>query len=51
MDFNITSIPAGFTGAGKSEFDQAYLRKLYDFGYAVGQTQSAWMKTPPDYEE
>jgi len=51
VDFNITSIPAEFTGTGKSEFDQAYMRKLYDFGYQVGQAQSAWMKTPPDYQE
>lgn len=51
MDFNITSIPADFTGTGNSEFDQAYMRKLYDFGYQVGQTQSAWMRIPPDYQE
>ena len=51
VDFNITSIPADFTEKGKSEFDQAYMRKLYDFGYRIGQTQSAWMKTPPDYQE
>lgn len=51
VDFNLTSIPAEFTEKGKSEFDQAHMRKLYDLGLSLGQTRSVWMKTPPDYEE
>jgi hypothetical protein len=51
VDFNITSIPADFTEKGKSEFDQAHMRKLYALGLRLGQTPSAWMKTPPDYQE
>ena len=49
VDFNLTSIPGDFTAKGKSEFDQAYMRKLYDLGFDLGQTQAAWSKTPPDY--
>jgi hypothetical protein len=51
VDFNLTSIPAEFTDKGKSEFDQAHMRKLYDLGLSLGQNRSVWMKTPPDYEE
>lgn len=51
VDFNLASIPADFTAKGKSEFDQAFMRKLYDLGYRVGQTPGAWEKTPPDYDK
>jgi hypothetical protein len=50
VDFNLASIPADFREKGKSEFDQAFMRKLYDLGYANGQGPGAWSKTPPDYE-
>jgi hypothetical protein len=34
----------------KSEFDNAYMRALYERGYQVGQTPAAWDKEPPDYD-
>ena len=46
----LASIPSDFQAKGKSEFDQAYMRKLYDLGYQTGQGASAWSRTPPDYE-
>lgn len=51
VDFNLASIPADFTDRGRSEFDQAYMHKLYDLGYRLGQDPSVWEKTPPDYEK
>ncbi len=51
VDFNLTSIPGDFTAKGKSEFDQVYMRKLYDLGFDLGQTPAAWSKTPPDYNK
>ena len=48
--YNITSIPASFTVKAKSEFDQAYMRKLYDVGYQAGANATAWDKEPPDYD-
>lgn len=51
VDFNLASIPADFLERGKSEFDQAYMRKLYDLGYQNGLGPGAWAKTPPDYEK
>ncbi len=47
--YNITSIPSDFTDKAKSSFDTAYMRKLYDRGYQLGQTPAAWDKEPPDY--
>jgi hypothetical protein len=50
VNFYLTSIPADFQEKGKSEFDQAFMRKLYDLGYQAGQGPGAWSRTPPDYE-
>jgi len=50
VDFNLVSIPSDFTEKSKSEFDQAYMRKLYDRGYQMGQVASTWEKEPPDYD-
>lgn len=47
--YNITSIPPSFTDKAKSEFDQAYMRKLYEVGYQAGAASTAWDKEPPDY--
>ena len=50
VDFNLVSIPSDFTEKSKSEFDQAYMKKLYDRGYQMGQVASTWQKEPPDYD-
>jgi hypothetical protein len=50
VSFYLASIPADFQEKGKSEFDQAFMRKLYDLGYQAGQSPGAWSRTPPDYE-
>lgn len=50
VKFNLASIPADFTEKGKSEFDQAFMRKLYDLGYQAAQGPGVWSRTPPDYE-
>lgn len=51
VSFNIASIPADFTVKAKSEFDQGYMRRLYDLGYRLGQGTGVWEKTPPDYDK
>lgn len=49
--FHLASIPASFDSKAKSEFDQAYMRKLYDLGYSLGQGHGAWENEPPDYDK
>jgi hypothetical protein len=49
VNFYLASIPPDFQEKGKSEFDQAYMRKLYDLGLRTGQGPAAWSRTPPDY--
>lgn len=49
--FHLASIPADFNVKPKSEFEQAYMQKLYDLGYRLGQNPSVWERTPPDYDK
>jgi len=47
IDFNLATIPASFTEKAPEPFDQDYMRKLYQVGYALGRDGYPWMKTPP----
>jgi hypothetical protein len=52
VDFNLGFIPATFTTPHPEDFDQTYMRALYDVGY--GQATQAqgfpWMKAPPNFD-
>ena len=49
VDFNLTFIPASFNFPHKEEFDNAYMRALYDVGYDQGVKGIPWAKTPPGF--
>jgi predicted acylesterase/phospholipase RssA len=47
VDFNLTFIPSSFNFPHKEEFDNEYMRKLYDVGYDQAVKGIRWAKTPP----
>ena len=47
VDFNLAYIGEDFTTAGNGDFDQAYMRALYEYGYRQGRAGTAWHKLPP----
>ena len=49
VDFNLTFIPSTFNVPHKEEFDNDYMRKLYDVGYEQGVKGIPWVKTPPGF--
>jgi len=49
VDFNLTFIPSSFNFPHKEEFDNEYMRKLYDVGYGQGRTGVPWAKVPPGF--
>ena len=49
VDFNLAFIPASFNAPHKEEFDNAYMRQLYDVGYEMALNGFPWLKTPPGF--
>jgi predicted acylesterase/phospholipase RssA len=49
VDFNLTFIPPTFNFPHKEEFDNDYMRKLYDVGYDFALKSLPWMKVPPGF--
>jgi predicted acylesterase/phospholipase RssA len=49
VDFNLAFIPASFNAPHKEEFDNAYMRELYDVGRSMALTDFPWLKTPPGF--
>lgn len=47
VDYNLAYIGNDFTAEHKQDFDTAYMRKLFDYGYQQGRNGSAWHKAPP----
>jgi len=47
VDYNLAYIEPDFPDMKHEEFDPAYLRALFDYGYAKGRQGSAWHKAPP----
>ena len=50
VDYNIASIGADFTITRSAEFDQAYMRALYEYGYCQAIDGQPWHKAPPGLE-
>ena len=46
-NFNLAYIPKTFTEPERSDFDRAYMQKLYDFGFAEAKAGYHWAKQPP----
>jgi predicted acylesterase/phospholipase RssA len=47
IDFNLATIPASFTDKSPEPFDQNYMQKLYQVGFALGRDGYSWEKVPP----
>ena len=47
LDFNLAYIGADFTTEHKEDFDPAYMRALFDYGYQLGRRGYPWRKAPP----
>jgi predicted patatin/cPLA2 family phospholipase len=47
VDYNLAYIGADFDVPQKGQFDQTYMRALYDYGYRQITSGRAWHKTPP----
>jgi hypothetical protein len=46
-DFNLGYIPASFKVRRTRDFDPAYMRQLYDFGFVQAAAGYRWAKQPP----
>ena len=47
VDYNLAYIGADFSAPKAGEFDQAYMRALYAYGFQEGRDGRAWHKVPP----
>ncbi len=47
IDFNLAYIGADFTTERKENFDQAYMRALFQYGYRKARNGYRWFKVPP----
>ena len=48
VDYNLAYIGTDFSSAPKTgEFDQAYMRTLYDYGYRQIKDGRTWHNVPP----
>lgn len=47
VDYNLAYIEPDFSYGKHENFDPAYLRALFDYGYAKGANPSVWHKAPP----
>ena len=47
LDYNLAFIGADFTAPRKEDFDNEYMRALFDYGYQLGWKGYPWHKTPP----
>ena len=47
VDYNLAFIGPDFTVEHKTEFDQTYMRALFDYGYRRAREGYAWSKQPP----
>ena len=49
VDYNLAFIPSSFNAPHKEEFDNAYMRELYDVGHDLALKGFPWLKTPPAF--
>jgi hypothetical protein len=48
LDFNLAYIGADFVYEGEhQQFETAYMKSLYDYGYRLGRAGYQWQKSPP----
>jgi predicted acylesterase/phospholipase RssA len=49
VDFNLAYIPETFKAEHKEEFDNPYMRKLFQLGYDLAKNGYDWTKKPPGF--
>jgi len=49
VDFNLAYIPDIFKAMHKEEFDNTYMRQLFDLGYGLAKNGYDWVKQPPGF--
>lgn len=47
LDYNLAYIGADFRAEHKEDFDTAYMRALFDYGYQLAKKGYPWQKAPP----
>jgi len=47
VDFNLAYIGSGFSEANHAQFDNAYMKRLYDYAYEASLKGYPWRKVPP----
>ena len=47
LDYNLAYIGADFRAEHTEDFDTAYMRALFDYGYQLGRKGYPWQKVPP----
>ena len=47
VDYNLAYIGTDFQMTEKGQFEQPYMRALYDYGFQQAKAGRAWRKTPP----
>ena len=47
VDFNLAAIGPDFQDEAKEPFEQVYMRRLYDYGFAQAQAGYPWLKEVP----
>jgi hypothetical protein len=47
VDYNLAYIQSDFPAIKHEDFDPAYMKALFDYGYAQGRSGYRWRKTPP----
>jgi len=50
LDFNLAWIDDDFTVEHTADFDTAWMRALFDYGFRQGRDGYPWKKTPPNFE-
>jgi hypothetical protein len=50
VDYNLAYIPRTFTVTEKSEFDETYMRALFERGREMAAHGYPWAKYPPEYD-
>lgn len=50
IEYNCTFIGDDFVAERRDEFDQDYMRALYEYGYHTGKSGHRWHKAPPGFE-
>lgn len=51
VKYKLAFIPPTFREPSNEPFDPVYMGKLFDVGYELGKTGTAWHDTPPGFED